>query len=176
MCFGKQMEQREEAMKVSLQILNDVMCNEEVALKAYYGDEGITYEMTEDGADFIGEYASSQDKRNEYGIGTFFNMLRPLVTWAVPEISDKYMSKKVVEYMNENAVFNESKDDLLRPVLDSSTIYSADLDKIRLVAYAAFITGERSLDEWDSFVAEYLEKGGQILLDEAQNYYDTVLK
>ena len=175
-CFGKQLEDNPEAMQAALRILNDTICNDEVALKVYYGDKGVTYDITDNGADYIGDYAADAAKRAEYGVGTFFNMLKPLATWAVPEVANKYMSSKLVTFMEENAKWGGIKDDLYRPVLDSSSIYQADLDKIRLVAYSEFITGARSFDKWDEFVDEYMDKGGKVLLEEAQEYYDTVLK
>lgn len=175
-CFGKQVKGDEEKMQKILAILNDTICDEETALKTYFGDKDITYEINEEGvASYIGDYATMADKRAEYGIGTFWNMLRPLKSWAVSSVSDKYASKTVTEFMNKT-ILGEHKDALLRPVLDSASIYSADLDKIRLVAYSDFITGKRSLDEWDSFTAEYMKKGGEVLLKEAQSYYDENLK
>ena len=175
-CFGKQLQDKPETMKVILKILNDLMFDEEVAVKAYYGEKDVTYEMNEDGATYINEYAESADKRNEYGLGVFFNMLRPLVSWSVPEIANKYTSKKLVEFLEKNCIYGKQKDDLLRPVLNSSSIYAADLDKLRLTAYTEFIKGERSLETWNDFVSEYMEKGGKVILDEAQEYYDTTLK
>lgn len=175
-CFGKQVKGDEEKMKKILAILNDTICDEETAVKTYFGDKDVTYQIDGEGiAAYKGDYATMSDKRAEYGIGTFWSMLRPLKSWAVSSVADKYYSKSLTEFM-QSSILGKHKDALLRPVLDSATMYSSDLDKIRLVAYSEFITGKRSLDKWDDFVEEYMQKGGEVLLKEAQSYYDENLK
>jgi len=40
------------------------------------------------------------------------------------------------------------------------------------VAFLEFVTGARSLDTWDSFVQDWYANGGQLILDELNEYYN----
>lgn len=64
-------------------------------------------------------------------------------------------------------------DPFYRPVYNEK---AEILDKVYNDAYIDFITGARSLDEFDAFVEEWLAAGGQEVLDEAQQVYDENLK
>lgn len=60
--------------------------------------------------------------------------------------------------------------------MPSTLTYATTLQTLKTTAYSEFISGKRSLDDWDSFVEEYMNAGGAVLQKEAQEYYDTVIK
>ena len=55
-----------------------------------------------------------------------------------------------------------------RPIYNE---YADTLKQLTNKNYIDFITGDRSLDEFDDFVSEWLAAGGQEVLDEAQQVY-----
>ena len=55
--------------------------------------------------------------------------------------------------------------------LEEYWILLADLQTLRDEAYIAFIRGEKPLDEWDAYVADYMAAGGQTLHDEANELF-----
>lgn len=60
--------------------------------------------------------------------------------------------------------------------VDAMTKYNAQLETLRKQAYIQIITGEKPLEYFDEFVAEYLKLGGQEILDQAQQWYDSTQK
>ncbi len=182
--FGKQVKETPEKMQKSLTMLNDMLTNEEVALKVAWGEKGKTYDFidpakgAEGGLKYLPPYDTDANARAKEGIGveSFFNLLEPLSYWAVEDIADKY-SPDVTEYVSEKTLNNSNyRDAIYRANLPSATLYNSNLEKIRLTEYCKFITGERSLDEWDKFVDEYMKAGGDKLTKEAQEYYDKNVK
>ena len=63
-------------------------------------------------------------------------------------------------------------DALMRASTASTELYATTLQTYKTNTYAEFITGKKSLDEWDSFVKEYMRQGGETLQKEAQEFYD----
>jgi len=45
------------------------------------------------------------------------------------------------------------------------------MENYRLGTYVEFITGARSLDEWDTFVETWYSIGGEIITEEANEWY-----
>lgn len=56
--------------------------------------------------------------------------------------------------------------------LPSSTTYASELLALRDETFIKIIRGELSIDAYDDYVRKYLESGGQILIDEAQVWWD----
>lgn len=67
--------------------------------------------------------------------------------------------------------------DILAPF--NKPVYNETRDKLNqltLQTYIDFITGRKSLDEFDNFVAEWRKIGGDSVLAEAQKVYEENLK
>lgn len=61
----------------------------------------------------------------------------------------------------------------------SKPVYNETQDKLKqftLTTFIDFITGRKSLNEFDGFVAEWRKMGGDKVLEEAQQIYDQYLK
>ncbi len=54
----------------------------------------------------------------------------------------------------------------------STSTYSSELLALRDETFIKIIRGEESIDAYDAYVKKYLEIGGQILIDEAQAWWD----
>ena len=56
-------------------------------------------------------------------------------------------------------------------VVPSSIKHLRDLRNLQMTAYAEIVRGERSLDYFDAFVAEWMERGGAEMTQEAREIY-----
>lgn len=61
--------------------------------------------------------------------------------------------------------------DQLKTVTASNPQYWSGLESYRQGTYVQFIRGEKPLDEWDDFVAQWYSMGGQVITDEANEWY-----
>ena len=61
--------------------------------------------------------------------------------------------------------------DQLKTVTASNPQYWTALESYRQGTYVQFIRGEKSLDEWDDFVATWYSMGGDIITEEANEWY-----
>ena len=168
-CFGKQMEDQPEKMKKYLEVWNDRF-NEEVQEYLYWGVEGETYTYSEEtGVQWIAPY-DDEEKRNEYGLNLYFMPIG---------FNDYDMQKKFATQPQYLDLRNDAQshgigigdpiEPLYRPVYDEK--YES-LDTLYKNAHIDFITGARDISEWDDFVQEWLNAGGQQVLDEAQTAFE----
>lgn len=178
--FGTQMKDDVEKQKVILKMLNDINYDEETALRCQWGEEGKTYKLNDtevgksSGLSYVGDYGTDANLKAEEGIG-FFNLFKCGQTssaWADYSISKQYLNENYVKGIEELASAGKYKDAIMRAVTESTSIYATTLQTLKTNTYTEFITGKKSLDEWDSFVEDYMRQGGEILQKEAQEFYD----
>ncbi|MCK9479236.1 MAG: extracellular solute-binding protein [Firmicutes bacterium] len=182
--FGSHLKNDAEKMSKILEILDDINYDEETALKVVFGDRGRTYDYIDpeigaaSGVKYLPPFDTDKNARAKEGIGQqgFFNMLAPVSDWAAIDVANKYANADFKKENEELAYWGSYQDDLMRPQLPSSIRFQGDLDKLKTTAYSEFITGVRSIDSWDAFVNEYMDKGGAILEQEAQEYYVNYIK
>ena len=96
--------------------------------------------------------------------------------WADYSISKQYLNENYLKTLEELASAGKYNDAIMRAVTESTSIYATTLQTFKTNTYAEFITGKKSLDEWDSFVADYMSQGGETLQKEAQEFYDKYIK
>lgn len=180
--FGEQMEGEEARLGKILGMFDDINYDEETALKVIWGEKGVTYDYVDEsvgassGLKYLAPYDSDSNARAQKGIYNYFNFLAPSSNWADSSITDKYTDPNLLEEQNKYTETSKYKDELMRPYLASSSRFQSELDKLKTSAYSDFITGKRSLENWDEFVAEYMRKGGEQLQKEAQEFYDSNMK
>ena len=61
--------------------------------------------------------------------------------------------------------------DQLKTVTASNPKYWTALESYRQGTYVQFIRGEKPLDEWDDFVAQWYSMGGEVITEEANEWY-----
>lgn len=175
--FGKQMSTKPETLNKILNILDDLCYDEELFVRERWGVLGKHYEYieAENGGEldlaYIEPY-SDLNVRKKAGLGGFFNLFKGTPSTGItniPENVDVDMSIITIES-------KECEDVLLRMFLPSDIELQEKLDEFKSVSYSKFIIGERSLEEWDSFVNEFMAMGGAQLTKEAQILYDDFLK
>lgn len=179
-CFGSHLEGNTEKQEVILRILNDINSNEETAIMVSYGIKGESWEYgdeaigKESGIVQINNYGKDVNKQAEMGIG-FFNLLI-CGDFAYSKITDQYQNQEYREKDEELANWGGYNDAIMRANTASTLSLAPTLQQMKIVAYSEFINGTRSLNDWDKFVEEYMNAGGAVLQQEAQEYYDTVIK
>ena len=180
--LGSHLENDEEKLAKILGMLDDICYDEEVATRVVWGEKGVHYDYSdpsvgaESGLQYLPPYNADSNARAEEGIGGFFSLFAPESNWADVKITRKYMDPFLLSENDKYYNNGNYHDELMRPHLESSTLYQLELDRIKTTAYSDFITGKRDLSEWDEFVAEYMKKGGEQLQKEAQKFYDENMK
>jgi len=180
--FGERLEESEEQLGTLLKMFDDINYDEETALRVVWGEKGVTYDYIDadagkiSGLKYLPPYDSDSNERAKKGIYGFFNLFAPASGWADGSIVTQYTDPALIEEQKAYSETERYKDSLMRPYLKSSARYQAELDKLKTTAYSEFITGARSIEEWDDFVEEYMRKGGEQLQKEAQEFYETNMK
>lgn len=182
--FSAELEKDQEKMIRITKMMDAMISDEELALRVVWGEKGRTYDYNdpskgaEGGLKYLPPYDTDQNKRAAEGIGQggFYNLFQPVSGWALDSIVDKYSAKEYEEQTKKIAHWGQGQDDLIRPQLPSAALYQGNLDMIKSVAYTDFIIGKRSLDDFDKFAQEWLDKGGRKLTEEAQQFYEENIK
>ncbi|AEE96527.1 extracellular solute-binding protein [Mahella australiensis] len=180
--FGAPLAQEPDKMAKILQMMDTILSDEELAIRVYWGEKGRTYDFIDaakgpsGGLKYLPPYDTDPNARAKEGIGYFFQNLYPVYDWALPSITAKYRSQDLYKLNMELANWQEGRDALMRPYLPSAAQYQGNLDKLKTTAYSEFITGQRSLSDWDKFVNEWLDQGGRKLTEEAQQFYEENMK
>lgn len=164
-CLSKSLEKEPEKMKKYLQLCNYML---KEMKKLGVGKEGETFKYDADGnVEFIPPY-DEEDKQFEYGLGSS-SVVGGFIDYDID------FSLKPAEYADiRNKALDDcyGKYDILGPA--PRPVYQQrqeTLNRITDQNIVNFITGERSLDEFDDFVSEWMTSGGSEVLEEAQEYY-----
>ena len=135
-----------------------------------FGVEGVTFEYDDENfTNWLPPY-DDESKRWEYGVGSLGSFPGSFNDY---EYLSRYMTKpRYKELRVEAEAGGCGEYDIMsvyeRPIYNE---YADTLKQLTNKNYIDFITGDRSLDEFDDFVSEWLAAGGQEVLDEAQQVY-----
>lgn len=169
--FGKQLENDEKKLDKILEIINTINTDKELYNISVYGFEGEHWDRNENGVIISREGFASSAERAKIGAANIFSIggLYP-VEWRTQDVDE--LTKKKYEWAEKNT--NYAKIENALPVdLEEMTQYSSLLDKTREQVYIEIITGEKPVDYFDEYVKEFLENGGQKIIDAANNWYDS---
>lgn len=169
--FSSELADQPEKVAKYLEIF-DASFDPEVVTYRYKGKEGVTYEITENGYEWIPPY-DDEKKRIEYGIGTPFPQC--FNDYAIQSTFNQLPEYKHIA--TDAQAKGVGKFDILKPI--QRPIYSekwTQLTELRKMNFVKFITGERSLDEYDQFLEEWKAAGGEAVLTEAQETYENIMK
>lgn len=171
--FGKQLSEKKDLFNKILEILDDLNYDEETVIRQYWGIKDVHHSEEKQGEirsfKYIGEYTDPQ-ARKKVGLGGYFNLFS--TSGHTPFLIEEPFKQDGQSYLFFTEYSQVSFDDLCRPSLPSSSKLQTKLDNYKSISYSKFIIGERPLEEWDSFVDEYLNMGGAILMEEAQKLYE----
>ena len=172
--FGRHLEQDQEKLQKYLEVMDESSMNPEQLEFVFFGVEGRTFEKNADGdREFIPPY-DDETKRKEFGIG-----INPGVNHQdYYNIQFQFMSKnRYLPFIDDVMELSTGKYDILsgidKPVYNE--IYES-LDRFTYTSFVKFITGEKSINEFDSFVNQWKQMGGDRIMEEAQQKYDEFFK
>ena len=159
--FGVQLENEKEKYAKILQIFDEMSSSYENYMESIFGIKGVHWDF-DTSTGFPG-FINGNDSKTVAGMGIVpgfecgeYTYLRakPRIDWAY----EKQLEVGVIS------------NELLVP-LTSASIYQDELNKLRDETFTKIIRGDLPVDAFDDFVIEWFEKGGQILTDEANEWY-----
>ena len=176
--FGVQLAKEPEKLKKALEILESAINDEDVFLMLSYGIKGKHWDFKngtdlKEGVKQLAPYddAKKLQEQGIYGGGkTFFGGTPDL------ELYNKYYGEK---YLNINKTYgaNAITDIFGKPdILPSAGQYWGDLKKLKVETYAKIIRGDIPVSNFDSFVKQWNDMGGEQLRKEGQALYDSMKK
>ena len=151
--------------------------DDELAMLAYYGIEGEHYNFTEAGY-FAVNTEVVPDAASQIAVG--INATRCINGSGGPDnyyVSSLFNSTPTMEYRKELTTHYKGLEDTVGYIsevwstLPSSGDYSVELETFRDETWLNMIQGKIELD-WDGYVEEWYKRGGQILTDEANEWYE----
>lgn len=156
--FGITTKGAEDPRKVDaiLAMIEAYSSDPEYALLASWGIEGIHYEKTEDGGVRRLEPFTKPSEYIQDGVAVF-------MLGSNTEL-DRSLSKKSFEFSDKYKTTGYQ--DILVPATEAANQYLTDLKTFTLDAYIKIMTGEESVDYFDTFVQEFNSMGGEQILNE----------
>ena len=175
--FGKHMEEEPEKMAKYLQIFDTIAGDPAWHEAEIWGVEGQTFTKNEAGERAYTEEFASEEARMKFGVGAAYRFPSLEQFQYDPDLHDEIdQTAEVNAIRQETLAMIEGKYDVLGsyylPVWSDVNPELPDMN----VIFAEMITGERDIEEFDSVVAEWKEKGGADALAEAQRVYDEHFK
>jgi putative aldouronate transport system substrate-binding protein len=135
-------------------------------VRVNFGIEGDTFEINENGT-YVSLLEDGEHPKM-YGLGVFAPINNPEFSAKVKGNADDYVIDRTAGRMTGN----------LQPKVPSTEAYGKygpDLRRIAAEAFIKIITGEESIEYFDTFKANYLKNGGQETLDQMQNAFKDAL-
>lgn len=162
-----------EKLATIFKIMDIFSTDQELAQWAHWGEEGNTFEFTgTDEAPGI-KYLLENTEMNLVGVQAY----RSLYGADSPynEFIQKAGSLNHPNTINrlkimENDQFDSYRVSDLYSALPSEADYKEELKTYRDETWVGMITGELSIDYWDTFVEEYMARGGATLTEEANEW------
>jgi len=171
--FSKRLEQDRDKMIKYIQIFEATSFDTALYERTKYGEENKTYRRADGDIEWIPPY-DQEEERVKYGI-SFFNAPGSFNDY---DLLAPYMTKsKHMTLRKEAESVGKGKYNLLnpiqRPVFNE---YKDRLDQFTKKNLVDFITGKRPIGEFDKYVEEWKQIGGDKVLAEAQQKYDEIFK
>ena len=166
--FGKHLEKTPEKVLRILNLMEGVANNDNLYLEVSTGKRGYHWDLDAQGNYILlGEFAHNRSLQDRDFLGSsspYYNLF-----FFPSSYQSHIKSNEEEKYFD---TYMKPEWSLRNPlgkcdVLPSSEIHLQDLIRLQTIAYVQFITGNRSLDEFEDFVTEWKARGGDILLEEA---------
>lgn len=172
--FSKPVETHPEKVLRTLRMLDTIAADADLYLATRYGRRGTHWEHDpEQGIIPLDPFRGNRtlSSREMLPVNTFFF---PAV---IPEYEDAMAAPRVRQWRDTHAHPDWALKNVLgkSDVLPSASRYLGDLRNFQITAYVEFIVGDRDLESFDVFVAEWRRRGGDVLTREANEMYATML-
>ncbi|MGF7143015.1 putative aldouronate transport system substrate-binding protein [Anaerotaenia torta] len=171
--FSKHMEQQPEKIAKYLQVFDAIAGDPAWHEAEIWGVEGETYTINENGDRQYTDAYADEGARVKYGITAAYRFPTLEQFQYDPEVHDS------IDYTAELNGVRAKTLDIIKGKYDILGNFklpvwadvSAELPDMNVI-FAEMITGERSIDEFDAVVQEWMDKGGKEALEEAQQLYN----
>jgi Bacterial surface proteins containing Ig-like domains len=164
--MGKNVTKVPGKMEKILEIDETVSSDFDTFVFARYGYKGVNYDVVNGNYAYIGTTAQGSDKSAKLGLGMSG------ICYASTNNFEFYHKVLPVTYNYANKVGKDTKYvNVVWGGLPSAAQYKATIEKKIKESYVLFISGERSLNEFDKFVDELNKAGLEQLTREANDWY-----
>jgi putative aldouronate transport system substrate-binding protein len=176
--FGKHLADEPEKVIKILQILESNLVNSTLYEQTKFGKRGVHWDWDEEngGIKFLEPYKSKEVRRAQGLIDCipFVANCGFLSPAGSPEYFSKYVPRSEFEWNKKNSKPEWGKSDIFRTATNvkDADKYMADLIELQQVAYVKIITGEKPIDYFDEFVAQWKSVGGDVMLENAAKTYE----
>lgn len=165
--FGAHMADEIDKMERIMQIQNYFCTDTETYLSAYYGHKGEFWDYDERGIPQpIGIYTDPKEMAKQ---GSHYAILM-----VIPMVYLDTIVKGGVEWGKQNNFEIGGVTNKLLVPLEGDSAYLAELNKLRDETIIEIITGDKPIDYFDEFVKKWYSSGGDVLTQQANDWYDTV--
>lgn len=149
--------------------LLEYLCSDEGFMLSSYGIEGVHYTVDADG-----NYEDRTDEGREAMNDKWLDILSQMV-FRVHDYQDLIL-KSNPSYRPHHEGARDAKlyMNLFEGIsTEESQKYQADLEKVMLDWMVKFITGKEPIEKFDDYVAEFQEKGGDLVMESYIAEYNT---
>lgn len=155
MAFGKDAADPDKKHRI-MQIWDALYSDFDLYMNVRYGEKGVHYENGADGNSVVWkEGFQKNDEQAKIGAAITF------LPFAQPEFWEKLQSPKGLENARTNFSFpGAGYSNAVKAPLASEGKYYQDLIKLQKDTFTAIINGDKPLDEFDKFVADWKSSGG----------------
>jgi putative aldouronate transport system substrate-binding protein len=173
--LGKHLEDSPEKALRFLHMIEEISKDVEAYLNVSTGREGLDWEIGPEGYRVIGQALEdpnycrinmmneSAPLTNNFFFPSLLDVRSEELTPDVKRTFDESYCK--AEWSMRNPI---GKSD----VVPSASEYLEDLRRFQTIAFVDFITGAKPLDDFDDFVVEWKQRGGEIMLREGKEVYE----
>ncbi len=178
LAFGKSAVEDPQMMIRILHMLDSKVAQEELFVRTVLGERGVHWEWADSpdhsaGVKFLAPYDTSQARGR---LGLAGDVIFIDGTW--PEIFQKYLSREMVEWNQLHRKVEWARPDLFywSTSVPKAEEYLPDLERLQQTVYADIIRGLKPIEAFDQFVKDWHAQGGDIILAEARDTYQTAVK
>lgn len=166
----------DEKLAAIFQIMNIFVTDKDLCVLAADGIEGVHYEVLDDEFKTKKSLLAEDVKGYQLGIerlrgifGPEFPLNEEYLEEKYNSASNKWMQEIQASYKNLSATTGYVN--VLFDALPSEATYASELNTYRNEIWLKIIQGELDVDYYDTYVEEYMNRGGAILTEEANEWY-----
>ncbi|QHW33473.1 hypothetical protein GZH47_23520 [Paenibacillus rhizovicinus] len=172
--FGKQLEKDQDKMIKYMQIFEASQFDPDIYEKLNFGEKDKEWKVGANGTvEYIAPYTDEKE-RQKLGLGSY-SMSGSFNDY---DFQTSYTSDASMRQLAKDTRAQGTRNiDILAPF--NKPVYNETQDKLKQFTtqnFIDFITGRKSLNDFDAFVKEWKSMGGDKVLAEAQQVYDANLK
>lgn len=172
--YNAELNDDQEKLGIILDIFEIFAKDNELAKMAQWGKEDVTYEAIEANGKPTVNSLFAPAELNAMGVMSYRSLTGGPGPYNTEMLQLGFANNVAVDNrvsIMEKPQYDSYNAGELRVALPSSGDYKEELKTYRDETWIKIITGELSIDYWDTFVEEYNARGGAVLTEEANDWY-----